>query len=136
MTEAQIEAMRSRSRAYENIDLTTETGQRELAEEHIAHLAETDPQQTVIQRLVAAVRSMLRSAGMTLKFTNDDIVALLADARRELRKTVPLNRINVVYEVEVSETGAVVEIEERADKAIRQLTKRMDVIQKLKGCLV
>jgi len=134
MTDEQIQAMRARSRAYANIDLTTQSGQRELAEEHIAHLAETDPQQTVIQRLIAMVRSMLRSTGVTLEFTNDDIVALLADARRELRKTVPLNRINVVSQVEVAETGQVVEIEERADRAIRQLDKRMGIIEALRGC--
>jgi hypothetical protein len=134
MSQAEIDTMRGRARAYANIDLTTEAGQRELAEEHIAHLAETDPQQTVIQQLVAAVRSMLRSVGMTLEFTNDDIVALLADARRELRKTVPLNRINVVSQVEVAETGEVVEVEERADKAIRQLEKRIGVIETLRGC--
>ena len=134
MTQAEIDTMRGRARAYANIDLTTQDGQRELAEEHIAHLAETDPQQTVIQRLVAAVRSMLRSVGMTLNYTNDDIVAILADARRELRKTVPLNRINIVSQVQVAETGEVIEIEERADVAIRQLEKRMGIIETLRGC--
>ena len=134
MTQAEIDTMRGRARAYANIDLTTQDGQRELAEEHIAHLAETDPQQTVIQRLVAAVRSMLRSVGMTLNYTNDDIVAILADTRRELRKTVPLNRINIVSQVQVAETGEVIEIEERADVAIRQLEKRMNIIETLRGC--
>jgi len=134
MTQAEIDTMRGRARAYANIDLTTEEGQREMAEEHIAHLAETDPQQTVIQRLVAMVRSMLRSVGMTMKYTNDDIVAILADSRRELRKTVPLSRINIVSQVQVAETGEVIEIEERADVAIRQLEKRMNIIETLRGC--
>ena len=134
MTDEQIETMRSRSRAYANIDLTAAAGQRELAEEHIAHLAETDPQQTVIQQLIAMIRSMLRSTGVTLEFTNNDIIALLADARRELRKTVPLERINVISDVEVAETGEIIEVEERADIALRQLTKRLDIIQTLRGC--
>ncbi len=135
MTDEMIEAMRSRSRAYANIDLTDVEGQRELAEEHIAHMAETDPQQSIIQQLVAMIRSLLRGAGVELAWTNDDIVDLIASTRRELREFVPLNRINVTYDVEVAETGDVVEIEERADKAVRQLTKRMGVIQKLQGCI-
>lgn len=134
MTDEDIDVMRGRSRAYANIDLTTEAGQRELAEEHIAHLAETDPQQNFIQRVVSTVRQMLRGAGIDLQYTNDDIVAMLRDVRRELRKTVPLNRINVISEVEVAETGEVIEVEERADIALRQLTKRLGVIQTLRGC--
>ena len=134
MLNSEIEAMRARSRAYANIDLTTPEGQREMAEEHIAHLAETDPQQSVVQQIVSKIRNMLRSVGLELEYTNDDITAILADARRELRKTVPLARINVVSQVEVAETGEVIEVEEQADVALRQLEKRQGVIQQLREC--
>ncbi|TFH46493.1 MAG: hypothetical protein E4H01_09875 [Lysobacterales bacterium] len=134
MTEDQINSLRGKHRAYANIDLNTLEGQREMAEEHIAELAESDPQQTVIQQLIAKVRSMLRQAGLDVQWTNDDITNLLADARRELRKTIPLNRITVVSSVEVAETGEVIEVEEQADVALRQLTKRMNVIQQLREC--
>ncbi len=56
-----------------------------VAEEYVAHLAETNPQHSLIRRLVAMVRAALRQmfgATGALRWTNDDIVALLADARR------------------------------------------------------
>jgi len=60
---------------------------------------------------------------------------LLADARRELAEFVPLNRITVVSEVEVAETGEITDIEERADIAIRQHDKRVGVIEQLRECI-
>ncbi len=135
MSDADIEAMRARSRAYADIDLSQPEGQRELAEEHIAHLAETDPQQGMVKRFVQSIRQLLRAAGLDLKYNNDDIVAILRDARRELRQVVPLERINVVSQVEVAETGEIIEVEEQADIALRQLDKRQGVIETLRGCL-
>ncbi len=134
MTQQEIDAMRNKSRVYAAIDLDTPAGRRELAEEYVAELAETNPTNNFIQRLVAAVRQFLRYAGMELDYTNSDIVAVLADVRRELRDFVPLNRINVVSEVE-TETGEVIEIEERADIALRQVQKRQGVIESLRECI-
>ncbi len=127
LTEEQIESLRGRARAYAAIDLTTPEGRRELAEEHIAHLAETDPQHNIIQRLVAKIRQMLREAGVGMDWTNDDIVNLIQNARRELREFVPLERITV--------TSEITEVEQRADIALRQHGKRVGVVEALRECL-
>lgn len=127
MSEEMIASMRGRGRAYADIDLTTPEGRRELAEEHIAHLAETDPSHSIIKRIVAKLKQMLRGAGMEMDWTHDDLVNLLRDARRELRTMVPLERITVTSDV----TGA----EQRADIALRQHDKRVGVIEALQGCL-
>ncbi len=125
LTEEQVESVRARSRTYAAIDLTKPEGRREIAEEYIAHLAETDPQNNIIQRIVAKIRQLLREAGMSLEWTNDDIVKLIADARRELREFVPLERITVTTDVG----------DRRADIALRQLDKRVGVIEALRDCL-
>lgn len=135
MTDADIKSLQGKSRVYAAIDLDTAAGRRELAEEHIAEMAESDPQNNFIQRLVAAVRQFLRYAGMELEWSNSDIVSLLADARRELAEFVPTNRITVISEVEDAATGEVVEVEERADIAVRQIEKRQGVIQSLRECI-
>ena len=63
-----------------------------VAEEYVAHLAETNPQHSVIQRLVALVRAFLRrvfGAKGALHWTHEDIVALLADSRRLISRGEP-----------------------------------------------
>lgn len=55
-----------------------------IAEEYVAHLAETDPQHSVISRLVARLRQFIRDTfgdSMSMKWTRNDLVLLLADAR-------------------------------------------------------
>lgn len=55
-----------------------------IAEEYVAHLAETDPQHSVINRLVALLRRFIRDTfgkSMNMKWTRNDIVLLLAEAR-------------------------------------------------------
>ena len=129
-----VSAMQAKSRVYAAIDLETEAGRREMAEEYIAEMAETNPTNNFIQRLVAVVRQFLRYAGMELDWKDSDIVAVLADARRELREFVPLDRIQVTSEVE-TETGEIIEVEERADIALRQIEKRQGVIESLRECI-
>jgi hypothetical protein len=47
----------------------------------------------------------------------------------------PLSEVVVVSEAQVEETGEIVEIEEPADVAIRQLQKRIGIVEQLKGCV-
>jgi len=125
LTDEQIATMRGRAKVYRDIDLDTPAGRRELAEEHIAHLAETDPNHNFIKRIVAKLKQMFRAAGMDLEWTNDDIVGLIRDARRELREMVPLERITVTTDVG----------DRRADIALRQHDKRTGVVEALRECL-
>lgn len=59
-----------------------------IAEEYVAHLAETDPQHSVINRLVALLRRFIRDTfgkSAALKWTRNDLVLLLAEARTAAR---------------------------------------------------
>lgn len=64
--------------------LSKEEAEIEIAEEYVAHLAEHDPRNSVIGRLVALIRQFLRDTfgeRAALKWTRNDIVQLLAEAR-------------------------------------------------------
>lgn len=56
-----------------------------IAEEYVAHLAETDPQNGIIDRLVAMLRQFIRATfgdSAAMKWTRNDLVQLLAEARQ------------------------------------------------------
>ncbi len=56
-----------------------------IAEEYVAHLAETDPKNGIIDRLVAMLRQFIRSTfgdSAALKWSRNDLVQLLAQARQ------------------------------------------------------
>lgn len=59
-----------------------------IAEEYVAHLAETDPRHSIINRLVARLRQFIRDTfgkSAALKWTRNDLVLLLAEARTAAR---------------------------------------------------
>jgi hypothetical protein len=71
---------------------TGEVDREVLAKEVIAHLAETNPNHTLIQRLLAYVREFLRRMGFdkrfpNVKFTRKDLEALLIRANKHLAKS-------------------------------------------------
>jgi hypothetical protein len=71
--------------AGQTAGMSTFDAQVLIAEEYVAHLAETDPKNGVIDRLVAMLRQFIRSTfGDTaaLKWTRNDLVQLLAEARQ------------------------------------------------------
>lgn len=60
-----------------------------VAEEYVAHMAETDPRNALISRLVALVRKFIRAAfgeRQAMKWTRNDIVQLLAEAKSAVAK--------------------------------------------------
>lgn len=66
-------------------NLNAADGQVLIAEEYVAHLAETDPKNGVIERLVAMLRQFIRATfgdAAALKWTRNDLVQLLAEARQ------------------------------------------------------
>lgn len=108
--------------------------QRATAEEHIAHLAEVDPDNSLVKRVVAMVRNALRQMGVGLKWTDDDIYSLLRDTRRALKR-VELDTIDVTTPAQVSGTGEIIDLTESAEVALRQHDKRAGVVQSLQECL-
>lgn len=80
-----IRAELERRYAGQLAKLDTEAARQVLvAEEYVAHLAETDPQHSVINRLVALLRKFIRATfgdAAALKWSRNDLVQLLAEAR-------------------------------------------------------
>lgn len=71
--------------AGQTANLSAADAQVLIAEEYVAHLAETDPKNGVLDRLVAMLRQFIRSTfgeAAALKWTRNDLVQLLADARQ------------------------------------------------------
>lgn len=116
-------------------DVQDKADQPFIAEEYIAHLAEGDIDAPLLQRVIDLVRSVLRDLGMVHQWTDNDIKALLRDSRAGLRAGKPLSKIMISSELEISDTGEVVEIEQQADVAIRQMDKRINMLEKLRGCV-
>lgn len=67
-------------------DVNNKEHRHTVAEELIAHLAEQNRGQTLVQRAVAIIREGLRKLGFTIEFTVDDIVNLLRNARRTVER--------------------------------------------------
>lgn len=66
--------------------------EQEVAEEYVAHLAEHDPQNSVLERIVALIRKFIRDTfgeQAALKWSRNDIVQLLAEAKRAARNDGP-----------------------------------------------
>lgn len=59
---------------------------RIIADEYVAELAESDPQNNVVQRVIAAVRRWLRSILPSLEWTDADIVDLIRAGKEKLKK--------------------------------------------------
>ena len=66
--------------------------------------------------------------------TDQDIKGMLRAGSARLAQR-PLNAVNVPQQVRVRETGEVVDIQEPADRVLRQLDKRISVVEKLRGCV-
>jgi hypothetical protein len=112
-----------------------EEGHREAAEEWVAKLAETNPQSTFVQRVVAMIRGAFRGLGLVRDWKADDIHSLLRDTRSALAGFQDVTTITITQEAEVAETGEIVEIEQQADVALRQVQKRVGVVESLRECL-
>jgi len=133
MSEGQQREVERIAKAYER-DVEDLADRREAVEEYVAHLAERNPQASILQRVVDAVRQFLREIGLLGQWTDNDIHALLRDTRRALRGK-PLSKVRLETEVEIEETGEVVVLEERADRALSKLDKRRSMVQRLVECV-
>lgn len=107
---------------------------QEMAEEYIAEIAEAGDTSNLFQRIVARVRKALRDMGMVGTWSDNDIRQLLREATLKMEGT-PARRMTIQQEAEIAETGETVQIEQNAEVAIRQLDKRMGVIEELRRCI-
>lgn len=69
-----------------DLDLTTESGQIEVAEEFLAKVAEQgeNVEPSLFQRIVAAVKQFMRDLGVNLDFTDNDIRNIIARSNRAI----------------------------------------------------
>ncbi|WP_066016371.1 LPD38 domain-containing protein [Endozoicomonas atrinae] len=67
---------------------------RIIAEEYLAHLAEKDPKNGLLTRIVSMIRNTLRRLFQGIQWTEADAVELLAAARGHLKRTGSLNAGN------------------------------------------
>lgn len=59
---------------------------RTVADEYVAHLAESDPQNSLLQNIVSIIRRWLRQLYPAIKWTQADVIELLARGKRALRR--------------------------------------------------
>lgn len=62
-----------------------EEQRRIIAEEYLAHLAETDPQNSLVQRVVAKIRNWMRQYLPSLKWSDGDIRQLMIEASQKAK---------------------------------------------------
>jgi predicted GNAT family acetyltransferase len=74
------------AKGYE-LDLTKAPERLIATEEYIAKLAEDGDTSTFLQRVIDAVRAVLRKIGLTKKWTDNDIRALLRQTRKKVAQT-------------------------------------------------
>lgn len=111
-----------------------------IAEEYVAHLAETDPRHSIINRLVALLRQFIRDTfgkSAALKWTRNDLVLLLAEARTaarnggrgpggaaRMRETAAADALAALPEVDAADESAFV-ASLKADAATRSFASAM-----------
>jgi|GEM_PF-7124421 len=117
-----------------DLDITNAEERLEATEEYIAKLAEDGLDSPILQKVIDFVRKQLRKLGLTKQWTDADIKSLIRETSKALRGK-PLNKVTVTTDAIVAETGETVKIWARADVAIRQIDKRVDICKKLKACL-
>lgn len=93
------------ARNYPHADPATVEGQRELMDEYLAHLAQTNPKASMVQMVVGAVRRWLSKYFPKLKVSDAEIVSLIAKSRRAVTGSTArvgetrLRRIKPVEEI-------------------------------------
>jgi len=116
-------------------DVNEQEDQRAAAEELITHIAQTDPKATIVRRFIAAIRKILRRIGIVKEWSDNDIIALIAEAQGSYGRRGNLDQIVFSEDVMVEETGEVFTVEENAAELLNQQDKRIGVVEKLKQCL-
>jgi hypothetical protein len=119
------------------LDSNTKEDQRIIAEELLAHMAEHDVRDGMVNRAVAFVRKLLRDMGVTLEFTDNDIRALIREAQGAVSRKQPTSTKPVMLEEEVTVEGSeeVYIVEQDADVVLTGINQRIEMCGKLRACL-
>lgn len=117
------------------LDPTVLEDQRVIAEELLAHMAEHDVSDGMLNRAVAFIRKLLRDMGVTLEFTDNDIRALIREAQGAVRRTDRIAGVTIEEEVILDDTGEVYIVEQDADVALTGINQRIEICKKLRACL-
>jgi hypothetical protein len=119
------------------IDRNTREGQRVVAEELLAHMAEHDVTDGIVNRAVAFIRKLLRDMGVTINFSDNDIRALIREAQGSISRSRPTNLADVTIEEEVTVEGSeeIYVVEQNADVALTGINNRIEICRKLRACV-
>jgi len=116
-------------------DLDTVQGQRMVADEYIAQLAEDITLAPgLIRRIITAVREALRKLTGTTTWSDQAIKDLLMRSAQNLQQR-PLQAVEISEDMRISETGETVKVTVNAQVALRRTDKRMAVLNRLKACV-
>lgn len=118
------------------LDTSTQEGRREAAEELLAHMAENNIDDGMVNRAVAFVRKILRDMGLVQEFSDNDIRALLREAQGAVgRRGNRTTGVTIEEEVMLDDTGEVFIVEQQADDLISGINQRIEICEKLRKCL-
>jgi hypothetical protein len=81
IAKAYPQQMRELGKKYK-VNIHTKSGRREVAEEILAHAAESGDKPTLMQQIRALFRKLMRKLGFDLMLNDDDIRALLSAAQK------------------------------------------------------
>ena len=109
----------------------------EAAEELLAHIAETDPKNTVLQKFVAKIRQMLRKMGIKVgEWSDAEITAIIQEAHGAAgRGKDRIAGVTFDEDVVIDETGEVFTVEQNAEEILMQINKREEACKRLQNCL-
>ncbi|MBO9483807.1 LPD38 domain-containing protein [Salinisphaera sp. G21_0] len=86
---ADVKARIGKDYASQLKGMDAQTRKAVVAEEYLAHLAETNPTSSTFKRFVSKVRRVLRKLFPNIQWTQDDVVELLEAARKKLKEGGP-----------------------------------------------
>jgi len=118
------------------LDPNSREDQRQIAEELLTHMAEYDVNNGIVNRAVAFIRKLLRGMGITLRFTDNDIRAIIREAQGSItRKQASLAGVMIDEEVTVEGSDEVYIVEQDAETAMANINKRIEICKKLRACV-
>ena len=119
------------------LDISKSKDRLEAAEELLAHIAEHDPQNSILENFVAKVRQLLRKAGIDMgTWTDQEIVLMIAEGQGAVgRGRDRIAGVTFDEDVVVDETGEIFTIEQDAEEILLQVDKRKAAVDRLKNCL-
>jgi hypothetical protein len=132
--ETRQDNMRTIAEKY-GLDPTVQEDQRVIAEELLAHMAEHDVSDGMVNRAVAFIRKLLRDLGVTIEFTDNDIRALIRESQGAVSRVDRTAGVTIEEEVTVEGSEEVYIVEHDADVALTGISQRIEICKKLRACL-